>query len=86
MENTELLLAANALLVSLLGIGVSLLNFFLKDVYRDHKKLQHQVHDLRREVESHRRLRQEQIKMIQKHAERNREQLEMLKFRWPLSQ
>ncbi|MEM6844279.1 MAG: hypothetical protein AAF944_08280 [Bacteroidota bacterium] len=86
MENIELLLTVNALLVSVLGIGMSLLSFFLKDVYRDHKKLQDQVHLLKGEVKSYQRLYQEQIRMVQKQSERNREQMDWLRFRWPLSQ
>ncbi len=73
MENSELLLMANALLMSLLGIGVSVLSFFLKDVYRDHKKLQDKVNTLQREASTHQRLYQEHIKLLQwqvKHNER----------------
>ena len=80
MENSELLLMVNALLVSLLGIGVSMLSFFLKDVYRDHKKLQDKVNTLQREASTHQRLFQEHIQLIQLQAKQDREQLEQLKF------
>lgn len=80
MENSELLLAANALLVGILGVGISVLSFFLKDVYRDFKKLQDKVSTLQQEATTHQRICQEHIRLIQLQAKHNREQLEQLKF------
>ncbi|MEM9674611.1 MAG: hypothetical protein ACFB15_12605 [Cyclobacteriaceae bacterium] len=80
MENTEFLLMINALLMSLLGAGLSVICFFLKDVYRDHKKLQEKVNALQREVATHHRLSQERMHLMQQQSDRNREQIEQLTY------
>lgn len=85
MENTEFIFTINALLISLLGAGLSVLCFFLKDVYRDHKKLQEEVNVLQREVSTYHRLSQEQLQLTRQQTERNREQVERLKYRALLS-
>jgi len=81
MENTELLLIINALLMSLLGAGLSVICFFLKDVYREHKRLQEKVIALQREVNTHHRLSQVLLRLTQRQSDRNREQIEQLTYR-----
>ena len=81
MENTEFFLTINALLLSLVGAGLSVISFFLKDVYRDHKKLQERVNTLQQEVTTHHRLSQERMHLTQQQSDRNREQIEQLTYR-----
>lgn len=78
MKNPEIIIMINTLLVSLMGVSMSVLSFFLKDVYRDYKKLSEQVNHLHREVNTHMRLSQEQMQLAQKLTERHRQQIEQL--------
>ena len=61
-----------------MGLSISVLSFFLKDVYRDYKKLTEQVNALHREVSTNVRLFHELIQLTQKQTERNRERIEQL--------
>jgi len=67
--------------MSLLGAGLSVICFFLKDVYRDHKRLQEKVIALQRDVNTHHRLSQERLHLTQQQSDRNREQIEQLTYR-----
>ena len=83
MENSEILLTVNALLVSLVGTGLSVLSFFLKDVYHDHKKLQDKVIALQQEVNTHHRLAQEYFKRTQQQMDHHGRTLDQLQYRVP---
>ena len=78
MKNPDIIVMINTLLVSIMGVSMSVLSFFLKDVYRDYKKLSEQVNNLHREVSTNVRLFHEQIQLIQKQNERHRQQIERI--------
>lgn len=78
MKDPELIALTNTFLLSVVSMASLIVSFFLKNLYQDYKEQAERVHTLRRELDTHRKLSEELMRISEQQVARLHERLDKL--------